>query len=536
VLRDGGFNHATQTRVFPLVHAFLARGAEFEDAQRAFHAAEVAARDVDRRLYEVRAARATQQPVPGCRAGATKADAAAAERALRQEWEAAQRQLRPLRVTFRATLQACFDAYHDVRNAPLDGDGAPASAAAAAAGAPRLFRCAGAACGGTYPADGGVCLVCQLAHCARCAQPLPDACADADAAGGAAAEAPARHACRPDDVASLRFVVSSTRDCPRCRTRITRASGCDQMMCTACNCVFSWASGAEERGVIHNPHFHALSTDARQRVLDDRAARGIASTREQRFLAGVGAGARAPRCEEGDDGNGAEAFDPECEPFDSAAFDAAVRRALPAGAGRDAAVELYRLVMHHGAAEAPRLAEALRAPALGERGARLARVARLRGAALRPPVHITHGHPDGYKALAWLLPPLTGVAPPSDAAFAAQLMRADTERAKLAAQLQLSETFADAGRGLLRLLLGAVPSERRGVLDALQALADETERLSAEARSSKAAAKKRAGQARGGAANKRAKRGGERDSSDDEEEEEQSDSAGSDDDDDDDDD
>jgi hypothetical protein len=510
VLQDGAFDLVTQQRVFPLVRDFTARAAEFAAAQTAAHEEEVSARALERRLYAVRAARAAQQPVPGC---ATKTEAAAAERALFHErCSALQRLGRSLR-TFRNALDACLAAYNAVCEAPLEGDGgAPAGAAAAA---PRLFRCTGAACGGTYPSDSGVCLVCELPHCTRCAQALP---------GGGDGHGQA-HACNPDDVATLRFVVGSTRDCPRCHARITRASGCDQMMCTACNCVFNWRTGAEERGVIHNPHFHNLSTEARQRVLEERAARGIASTREQRFLAGVDARRAAHHaC---DDAHG-EAFDPECEPFDSVAFDAAVRAALPAGAGggRDALVELYRQVLHHGAAEVPRLTQALRDPALGERGARAARIGRLRGAALLPPVHVSNGHPDGFKSQAWVLP--AGASPPlSDAAFAAQLMRADTARAKLAAQLQVSETFADAGRGLVRLLLGSVPSERPGVLAALQALADETTRLADEARRGKAAAAKKRSLERAAAAGNQpahAKRAKRADTSDEEEDEEQSDS------------
>jgi hypothetical protein len=111
-------------------------------------------------------------------------------------------------------------------------------------------------------------------------------------------------------------------------------------------------------------------------------------------------------------------------------------------------------------------------------------------------------------------------------------MRADTARAKLAAQLQVSETFADAGRGLVRLLLGSVPSERPGVLAALQALADETTRLADEARRGKAAAAKKRSLERAAAAGDKtthAKRAKRADMSD-EEEDESSDSDGDDDD------
>ena len=253
-----------------------------------------------------------------------------------------------------------------------------------------------------------------------------------------------------------------------------RSAGCDQMMCTACHCVFDWRTGAEARGVIHNPHFHALNAEERQRILDEREERGFVSTREDRFLAGAGPRRVVPACDPEAE------IDPECEPFESRAFVAAINAVF----GRsDAALqaqvgELYRLVLHHENAEAPRLRGQLESPALGEQGARMARLERMRGAPLELPVRVKGGHPQKLRSQEWLIPPRRG--PPSESNYRAMLMRIDTERTKLSAQLQVSETFSENGKALLRLLLAATPAERPGVLGALQRLADEAARLGHE--------------------------------------------------------
>jgi len=168
------------------------------------------------------------------------------------------------------------------------------------------------------------------------------------------------------------------------------------MMCTNCNCVFSWDTGLEarhhspaalfaaltpggrsyrqERGVIHNPHFHRLSEEARARVLAEREARGIASTREQRFLAGVPA-ARAcdPEAE----------IDYECLPLASEQFAGLLRRALPDRFQHEAAAEARRCILHHEEVEVGNLQRRLGSEQLGELGSRALRIARLRGAHLQ---------------------------------------------------------------------------------------------------------------------------------------------------------
>ena len=140
--------------------------------------------------------------------------------------------------------------------------------------------------------------------------------------------------------------------------------------------------------------------------------------------------------------------------------------------------DLYRLVLHYENAETTRLRQHLASDLLGEQGARMARLERMRGAPLELPVRVKGGHPLKHQSQAWLIPP-RGPAP-SESNYKALLMRLDTERTKAAAQLQVSETFTENGKVLIRLLLAATPAERPAVLAGIQRFADETQRLSKE--------------------------------------------------------
>ena len=216
--------------------------------------------------------------------------------------------------------------------------------------------------------------------------------------------------------------------------------------------------------------------EERQRILDEREARGIAATREERFIAGAGPRRVVPPCDPDAE------MDPECEPFESRPFQTAISNVF--GTSNHAAqvqvTELYRLVLHHDNAETPRLQQLLASDALGEQGARLARLERMRGSPLELPQRIKGGHPQKFVSQCWVIAPKRPA--PSESNYKALLMRIDTERTKFGAQLQVSQTFADNGKALLRLLLAATPSERPGVLAGLKRLADETNRLCAELR------------------------------------------------------
>ena len=64
------------------------------------------------------------------------------------------------------------------------------------------------------------------------------------------------HVCDPSDVESARLIKKSTKPCPSCATPIFKIDGCDQMWCTQCHVAFSWKTGRQVNGVVHNPHFY----------------------------------------------------------------------------------------------------------------------------------------------------------------------------------------------------------------------------------------------------------------------------------------
>ena len=72
------------------------------------------------------------------------------------------------------------------------------------------------------------------------------------------------HVCNPNNVASCKAIKEETRNCPKCAIPIFKISGCDQMWCVECKVAFSWKSGLEVSGVIHNPHFYEWKRDNKE--------------------------------------------------------------------------------------------------------------------------------------------------------------------------------------------------------------------------------------------------------------------------------
>jgi hypothetical protein len=133
-----------------------------------------------------------------------------------------------------------------------DGDAAAlAAAATASANKTRYLRtCPVDGCRGMVEANSWKCGVCESVLCSSCHAVKRDK-------DTPAAEAP-KHVCKPDDVATAKHIMSSTRPCPQCSARIFKIEGCDQMFCVQCHTPFSWATGKVVTGTIHNPHYYEL--------------------------------------------------------------------------------------------------------------------------------------------------------------------------------------------------------------------------------------------------------------------------------------
>jgi hypothetical protein len=89
--------------------------------------------------------------------------------------------------------------------------------------------------------DQSICGICETKHCKKCRIEVPQ---DDD-----------EHKCNPDTLETIKMLEKETKPCPKCYTRISKISGCDQMWCTQCKTAFSWTRGTVENGVIHNPHY-----------------------------------------------------------------------------------------------------------------------------------------------------------------------------------------------------------------------------------------------------------------------------------------
>ena len=83
------------------------------------------------------------------------------------------------------------------------------------------------------------CHICDTKHCNKCHRLKEE-----------------EHECNDDDVETVNYIISQTKPCPKCGTRISKIDGCDQMWCISCHVAFSWNTGDIQKGMIHNPHYH----------------------------------------------------------------------------------------------------------------------------------------------------------------------------------------------------------------------------------------------------------------------------------------
>lgn len=98
-----------------------------------------------------------------------------------------------------------------------------------------LFRCLNCEIG--FITTEFKCMNCNKQFCNNCLIELSDG-----------------HECIKDDVDNLKFILSQTKPCPNCYTRISKISGCNQMFCTFCHKGFDWVTGKLIEFNFHNPH------------------------------------------------------------------------------------------------------------------------------------------------------------------------------------------------------------------------------------------------------------------------------------------
>lgn len=87
------------------------------------------------------------------------------------------------------------------------------------------------------------CGTCQTWVCPDCLVPKGK---DKDAA----------HTCDEDAKATAALIKKETKPCPKCGMAISKIDGCDQMWCVSCQTPFSWSTGRQVFGVVHNPHYY----------------------------------------------------------------------------------------------------------------------------------------------------------------------------------------------------------------------------------------------------------------------------------------
>jgi hypothetical protein len=107
-------------------------------------------------------------------------------------------------------------------------------------------RCSSQGCNGYVCAEeNGHCPACEKITCMDCMQLLKKENGD-------------DHICNDDDRLSAQTIRSNTTQCPKCHIPIEKSEGCDQMFCVVCFTAFSYRTGLEERGEVHNPHMYEI--------------------------------------------------------------------------------------------------------------------------------------------------------------------------------------------------------------------------------------------------------------------------------------
>jgi hypothetical protein len=143
-----------------------------------------------------------------------------------------------------------------------------------------MCRCPTADCKGLVNGN-WVCGICKVNVCSKCQVAL------------ASKEAVESHVCDENILKSLAAIKKETRPCPKCKTNIFKAEGCNQMWCTNCMTAFEWVTGnLIVGGFFHNPHHREW--------LDQRRASGGGGANNADAIGGINDNAY---CEEFRDAN-----------------------------------------------------------------------------------------------------------------------------------------------------------------------------------------------------------------------------------------
>ena len=100
-----------------------------------------------------------------------------------------------------------------------------------------LFKCS-KECGGFVMND-YICNLCNAQYCRKCGLILDDT--------------HTQDLCK-NNSQTFKYILSTTQSCPKCAIRINKSEGCDVMFCTFCHICFSYKTGKELKGNLHNPH------------------------------------------------------------------------------------------------------------------------------------------------------------------------------------------------------------------------------------------------------------------------------------------
>ena len=81
--------------------------------------------------------------------------------------------------------------------------------------------CINALCQGRL--KNGKCVLCDVKFCLRCEKPSDDL-----------------HECKKEDIETITMILDTTSPCPKCKTRIYKTEGCNEMTCTLCGHHFNY--------------------------------------------------------------------------------------------------------------------------------------------------------------------------------------------------------------------------------------------------------------------------------------------------------